>query len=160
MLWHRPSTTVANSLLSSSLFDERTFYKAFIKDLEHCKEEVIIESPYLTCSRTASLTPIFKKLSKKGVKLTVNTRYPGHHDQRLKIQAWLAIKQLRKSGVKVKFFYDLRHRKIAVIDGQILWEGSLNILSQNLSRELMRRTESALLANQMINFLGLRKWHW
>lgn len=160
MLFRRPSVLPADSLLISSLYSERTFYKAFVKDLKNSHQEVIIESPYLTTARTSILIPIFKKLKKRRVTVRVNTRYPGHHDQLLKIQAWQAIKQLRKAGVKVKFFYDFRHRKIAVIDGQILWEGSLNILSQSHSLEIMRRTESVELAGQMINFLGLRKWHW
>ncbi|OGK17134.1 hypothetical protein A2690_02055 [Candidatus Roizmanbacteria bacterium RIFCSPHIGHO2_01_FULL_39_12b] len=33
------------NLATSKLFDGKTFYKAFIQDLENCKEEVIIESP-------------------------------------------------------------------------------------------------------------------
>ncbi len=33
------------------------------------------------------------------------------------------------------------HRKLAVIDRTILWEGSLNILSQNRSQKVMSRIE-------------------
>ena len=147
-------------LLSSRLFDERTFYKAFLYDLKHCKTEVIIESPYMTTVRVAILSPTLVKLVKKGVKVRVHTRFPGHHDQQLRIQSWLATKSLKQIGVKVRFFNDYNHRKIAVIDGRILYEGSLNILSQRESREVMRRIESKELTKQMIKFLRLKQWHW
>lgn len=147
-------------LLNTALYDETMFYKAFTKDVKRAKVEVIIESPYLTCKRAVELRPIFKKLSKKGIKVRINTRYPNHHDEYLRIQAWTAIKILKPAGIKIKLYNDLRHRKIAVIDRCILWEGSLNIMSQNNSREVMRRTESIILCRQMLNFTGLNRWFW
>lgn len=152
--------TNPDDLLRSALFDEITFYKVFMRDLKRCKREVIIESPYMTLRRVRLLSPILKKLIKKGVKVRVNTRYPGHHDTLLRIQAWQATAEFKQIGVKVSFRYDYHHRKIAVLDGMILYEGSLNILSQNNSREVMRRIESAELAQQMIRFLRLRPWYW
>jgi hypothetical protein len=50
------------------------------------------------------------------------------------------------------------HRKLAVLDKHILWEGSLNILSNNGTCEVMRRIESRELAEQMVRFLGLRQF--
>ena len=149
-----------DDLLTSRLYDEQTFYDAFISDLKRCKQEVIIESPYMTVKRVNSLAPILKKLVKDGVKVTINTRHPKDHDELMRIQAWLAMKTLRPIGVKVRFFTDYHHRKIAVLDGRILWEGSLNILSQCRSREVMRRIESEELTKQMIRFLHLNRLYW
>jgi hypothetical protein len=50
------------------------------------------------------------------------------------------------------------HRKLAIIDRRLLWEGSLNMLSQNDSCEIMRRIESNSLATQMIHFARLDKY--
>src|ERR1700722_16641537 len=124
-------------LLTSDLYDERTFYAAFIRDLKRCKREVIIESPYMTMPRTLQLKPVLKKLAKKGVKVRVNTRFPKHHDKLLCIQAWKATKELKSVGAQVFYFHDYHHRKLAILDGRIMYEGSLNILSQNKSREFM-----------------------
>ena len=148
------------AILTSKLYDERRFYGAFINDLKRAKREVIIESPYLTTRRTNQLLPVLAKLTRHGVKVRINTRNPNHHDEYLRIQAWVALKQLRAAGVKVNTCDDLRHRKLAAIDGEILWEGSLNILSQNNSREVMRRIQSEELCGQMIQFDGLKKWTW
>ena len=66
---------------NSSLFDESTFYTKFSKDLLRAKHEVIIESPFITLDRAKSLTPIFNKLIKRGVKIYVITRDPSEHQE-------------------------------------------------------------------------------
>lgn len=150
----------SSDLLQSALHSEATFYCSFQLDLKRANNEVIIESPFIACKRTDTLLPIFRKLTKKGVSVRINTRNPRHHERELQIQAWQSIKKLREAGVKVKFYDDMRHRKLAVIDRTILWEGSLNILSQSYSKEVMRRTNSPSLANQMVRFTGMNRWKW
>ena len=58
-------------------------------------------------------------------------------------------------GARVCAYDDMRHRKLAIIDGRILWEGSLNIISNGgRSREVMRRAVSYLLCQQLAFFIG------
>jgi hypothetical protein len=76
---------------------------------------------------------------------------------RLCAEAEESIGILQDSGVEVYISYDLRHRKIAVIDNMVLYEGSLNILSQSKSREVMRRTKSRKLCRQMLSFTKPRR---
>jgi hypothetical protein len=64
---------------------------------------------------------------------------------------------MQELGVIVLYTVKL-HRKLAVIDGEILWEGSLNILSQNDSCEIMRHIESEELVHQMIEFVKLAQF--
>ena len=140
-------------ILSSELFSEATFYKSFIKDLKHARKSVVIESPFLTESRSHLLASVFRKLKKRGVKVTIYTRSPKHQTYRLRTQAIESIYILRDSGATVFECYDYRHRKVAIIDKQTLWEGSLNILSQSKSREIMRRIVSPPLAKQMLEII-------
>lgn len=147
----------STDLLSSKLFDERSFYQAFISDLRQCQEEAIIESPFITGNRIASLLPIFAKMRSRGVKIVVNTRQPIEHDTPFDLQAEKAIRDLQNMGVQVLFTGAL-HRKIAIFDRKILWEGSLNVLSQNNSCEMMRRTRSIILAQQMMDFVKLDRY--
>ena len=144
-------------LLCSRLFDEQSFYSAFVADLRRCNGQVVIESPYLTCRRSGELAKIFKKLRKRGVTVRVNTREPKHHTYNLRQQSLESIQVLKRAGVKVYLCNDYRHRKLAILDNRILWEGSLNILSQSNSREVMRRTESQELCRQMVSFTGLNR---
>lgn len=144
----------ARQLLNSRLFDERSFYRAFRKDLARAKKRVVIESPYITVRRVVYLLPDLESLVKRGVRVRVNTRDPASHDEFMRNQAQEAIRKLKIAGVKAHIYGDLRHWKTAVIDRRVLWEGSLNILSHSRSREMMRRLQSARLCRSTIRFVG------
>lgn len=45
--------------MNSKLHDETTFYPSFLTDLQKCKAEVIIESPFITTERMKLFRPIF-----------------------------------------------------------------------------------------------------
>ena len=139
------------------LFNERTFYKEFVKDLRHCKSEVIIESPFLTARRINALLPELRLLVCRDVRIIINTRDPREHDAYMKSEAEYALNQLHELGITILYTGGL-HRKLAIIDCKILWEGSLNILSQNNSCEIMQRTESEDHVRRVINFTGLSKF--
>lgn len=144
--------------MDSTLYDETTFYQRFAKDLENCNKEVIIESPYITTKRMKMFMPIFKKLIEKGVKIYIMTRDPKEHSESMEIQSESAINQCEVMGVQVFICTGNHHRKLAILDREVLWEGSLNILSQTKSREIMRRIEDKKLANQMFDFLKLGRF--
>lgn len=156
----RRKTAKGQDLLRSQLFDERTFYQAFSKDLRRARKSITIESPYLTPRRARQFARTFRKLRRRGIKVRINTRDPKHHSPRLRMQALIAIPILRQSGVQIYTYSDMRHRKLAVIDNSILWDGSLNIFSQSYSKEVMRRTCSPQLCKQMISFTGLNNRFW
>lgn len=140
----------------STLFDEKTFYNSFQRDLKKCRNELIIESAFVTCRRVSQLLPVIKSLKKNRVRIVVNTRNPEEHDKYMCEEARKSLALLLEAGVQVIFSESL-HRKTAIIDRNILWEGSLNILSQNESLEVMRRTESSKLAWHMVRFSKLDK---
>jgi succinylglutamate desuccinylase len=138
----------------SKLYDENKFYEIFVRDLKKCHNELIIESAYMTTKRVHYLLPHFEKLKKSHIRVVISTRDPEEHDNCLREEARRSLSLLLEIGVQVIFSESL-HRKTAIIDRNILWEGSLNILSQNNSREVMRRTDSSALSWQMVRFSGL-----
>jgi phosphatidylserine/phosphatidylglycerophosphate/cardiolipin synthase-like enzyme len=139
---------------NSALFDNNTFYKAFERDLRRARQSVIIESPFITRRRMEHLLPLLAKLRYKGVRIVVNTRNPEEHNEEYAIQAEDAVAAMQDIGIKVLYTVK-HHRKLAIIDEVILWEGSLNILSQGDSCEIMRRTVSNIIAWQMMRFTKL-----
>lgn len=156
--FYKRSKNTIDSLITSKLFNEKTFYAAFNKDLEHCKKEVIIESPYITTKRINSLLPILSRLNMRGIRVVVNTRNPIDHEDKYMLQAEDAVKRLQENNVLV-LFTGGHHRKLAIVDRSIIWEGSLNILSQNNSCEIMRRIKSEELTKQMIKFLHIKQFY-
>lgn len=147
----------ASDLVLSKLYNEKLFYSAFADDLQACREEAIIESPFITSNRIAGLLPIIEKMRSRQVSITVNTRDPAEHNAILQAQAEDAIRFMQNLGVNV-LYTGGHHRKLAILDRRVLWEGSLNILSQNESCEIMRRIDSPALARQMISFTKLKRY--
>lgn len=141
---------------NSALFDNNTFYEAFERDLRRARHSVIIESPFITRRRMEHLLPLLTKLRRKGVRIVINTRNPREHNEEYAIQAVDAIADMQDIGIKVLYTVK-HHRKLAIIDKEVLWEGSLNILSQGDSCEIMRRTVSESLAWQILHFTKLDK---
>lgn len=142
---------------NSALFDNNTFYKAFKRDLQRATQLVVIESAFITARRMEYLLPILAKLRRKGVSIVVNTRSPEEHNEEYAVQAENAIAAMQNIGVRVLYTVK-HHRKLAIIDDEILWEGSLNILSQGDSCEIMRRTISHDLAEHILSFIGLKQY--
>lgn len=152
-----PSNDTA-AVISSQLYDDQSFYEAFARDIKSARSSIIIESPFMTARRLDLLYPILESALGRGVRIIINTRDPATHEPIMGEQAAQAIRILQTLGVTVLFTAN-HHRKLAIIDRRILWEGSLNILSQNDSCEIMRRIVSPELANQMIQFTRLAEWY-
>jgi superfamily I DNA and/or RNA helicase len=138
-------------------FDQTDFYPNFYKDLISAEKEVIIESPFITSKRVAPFLPIFDYLIKKGVKIFIITRPSKEHKDNMRIESENELQTLEDMGVIVLPMYGHIHEKIAVIDRNILWAGSLNILSQNVSREIMWRFLGASASDQILTFLKIKK---
>lgn len=144
-------------LLTSTLYDDQSFYPAFLKDLHNCKRVAFIESPFITHKRMNALYPSFRRLTKRGVRVVINTRDPKRHEWAMAQEATEAIAVLQELGATI-LYTDEHHRKLAILDGEILYEGSLNILSQNASCEIMRRIESQSLVIELVSFLGIGQY--
>jgi phosphatidylserine/phosphatidylglycerophosphate/cardiolipin synthase-like enzyme len=153
----RRSSSVSPNLLNSKLYDDKTFYPAFIKDLNNCDSELIVESPFITRRRLTYLLPTLQKLKDRKVRIIINTKDPHELDEERREEAYRVIASLQYKGIQVIYTHG-HHRKLAIIDRSILYEGSLNILSQNRSSEIMRRTESVRLAWEMVRFVEVDRF--
>jgi superfamily I DNA and/or RNA helicase len=142
---------------NSELFDQTDFYKYFVQDILAAQKEIIIDSPFITIERTNFFLPILQYLLNKNINIFIITRQPKENDEILKFQSKKVIEQLEEMGIVVLPFRGHHHRKLAIIDRNILWEGSLNILSQRESQEIMRRFVGADTSKQMMMFLKLDK---
>lgn len=153
----RPRNSLALDLLTSELFNEETFYPAFLKDLKNCQSELIVECPFVTNRRLSQLLPGLPRLKEQKVRIVINTRDPHEQDGDRRDEAHRAVASLQRIGIHI-LYTGGHHRKLVVIDRKVLYEGSLNVLSQDSSSEIMRRIESASLSWQMVKFVELDKY--
>ena len=67
-------------LQSSQLYDQTTFYGAFLRDLQHALRRVVIESPFISKKRIAMLLPSLQRLSMKCIRVVINTKPIEEHE--------------------------------------------------------------------------------
>lgn len=143
---------------SRSLYNEKTFYPALIKDMLESKQEVIIYSPFVSKFRTDCLKRTIEKLKYRNIDVFIFTRPVEEYENIIRPQIEITLKRFEEMGVCI--FYPGRyiHEKVAIIDRQILWEGSLNILSHRASNEMMRRTESKDSAVEVMEHININQY--
>ncbi|MBU1701760.1 MAG: hypothetical protein KJ970_15830 [Candidatus Eisenbacteria bacterium] len=134
---------------------ECEFHTRFRQDLLDALKFVIIFSPFLTTKRAGSYYTILSDLIRRKVEVSIYTKpaaeQMGHmRDEHVRVKG--VFQNLGISyGERPKM-----HEKIALVDGTILWHGSLNIFSQSESHESMLRIQSPELAGEIIRDLKLR----
>jgi phosphatidylserine/phosphatidylglycerophosphate/cardiolipin synthase-like enzyme len=157
MLSFKKQPIVGDEFLHSHIYDQNGFYEVFIKNLKRAQKEIIIESPFISSKRLIKLMPVLQMAVNRGVRVIINTKSPHELDFEQRYHAEQGIAKLQDIGALI-LFTGGHHRKLAIIDRRILYEGSLNILSQNDSCEIMRRIDSEQVAMQMIDFIGINKF--
>jgi hypothetical protein len=134
-------------------FSEGTFYPAFFKDLAEVCESIVIFSPFVTKRGTSRWIDSFRAALTRGVKIRILTRPPHEFGGCTTKEVAELVHALRNLGITI----DLRskmHEKIAILDGRILWNGSLNILSHSDTYESMLRLDSKSLCQMLRRYVS------
>jgi hypothetical protein len=138
---------------AAGAFTEGTFYPAFLKDLARARDFIVIFSPFATGSGTARWIDSLRAALARGVRARILIRPPEEFGGGSTDDVVEVVQSLRNLGITV----DLRarmHEKIAILDGRILWHGSLNILSHRDTHESMLRLESPAACQQLGRFVS------
>lgn len=140
-----------------SLYNEKTFYRSFIKDMLNADKEIIIYSPFISKFRSDFFSKAMKILRRRNIDFFIFTRPIEEHERFMQSEIKCALSDYEEMGATVFYLQGSIHEKVAIIDRKILWEGSLNILSQRNSREMMRRTFGEDRAKEVMAYLGTNK---
>jgi len=146
-----------NNNQENNLYNEMTFYKKFIGDLYDAKREIVIFSPYVAKFRMDYYKKVIDKLRSRNIDIFIFTRPIEEYDNIMRPQIQVILERLEEMGVCVYHPGRYIHQKAAIIDREILWEGSLNILAHRGSNEMMRRTEDENSAMQVLEHLSLNR---
>ena len=98
----------------------------------------MILSPFTSVNRAGIFMDYFKAMIGKGVDIRIYTRPVNQQVSEIVSQSEIVVRQLRSIGVNVIERRNM-HQKVAILDNDVTWEGSLNILSHRDSGEQMRR---------------------
>jgi len=123
---------------AAGVFNESSFYTAFPQDLARAQKSVVLFSPFVTVGGVGRWADHLRAAVARGVAVRVLCKPPEEFGGGSTQEVAAALQRLRAQGIAI----DLRakmHEKIAIIDGDVLWHGSLNILSHKNTTESMLR---------------------
>ncbi len=134
----------------NAIFDSETYRVVYEKDLEEAASDIIISSPVLNLQRVNNLKDILSDVMKKGERVTVVTLHQekcrfGSAESRNRLY-----KILRGNGINVCFTEELCER-YAVIDQEIVWYGSVNLLSRDNIEDNIMRVVSRRIAGELLD---------
>jgi hypothetical protein len=142
---------------SVTLLTETDFYGAFTNDLNEAKERVILYTPFIGTTRWPSVEPQIAAMRQRGVAVYLLHKPLSDPDWKRGNQDFgrSVFERLVAIGVKLIPISGV-HAKTIVIDGRIVYEGSLNWASQTVSYEHMWRFESRDMAALVEKMLQLK----
>ena len=139
----------AKGQLEYEHLDERTFFDRLIQDMKSAHTKIVIFSPFFSPQRFEQIKPMLIERHKSGVEVIVfssNVKQDSYYAQ--------AINELKQGGIRHQTFSG-RHDKFAIIDTEIVYIGSLNLLSHFGTIEYMLRIKSPRFVESLCKFIDL-----
>ena len=143
------NNVIAEKQNANAIFGIDTYEKVYERDLLEANKEVIISSPGLNQAKVNAFVRLIKQRQENGVKITVVTLNPEGYPEE-KIEDTKALVQvLVNCGIKVRL-QDHMHEHFAIIDDEIVWYGSMNLLSRAKVDDNLMRVKSKDAAQELL----------
>ncbi|MHB1152712.1 MAG: DEAD/DEAH box helicase family protein [Eubacteriales bacterium] len=137
---------------SNIIYNGKSFLSVYNIDIIAAKKEIIIVSPFMRKNRLSQMIKVLSKAVINGVAVTVITRSPDDFKEADKYTTIQNTEYLTQANIKVIHKSGF-HQKFTVIDGSIIWYGSVNFLSFGSNEESIMRLESFDIANELLDIL-------
>jgi len=130
----RLAEVLARHVEITDIHDERSFYDQFARLISEAQSSIWLWSAW-AATRVYKLLPLLKAAIERGVRVTVFVRDPSDSLQKKThfAEALAALRTIVPDVVEVH----ATHEKAVIIDEHTVMFGSLNVLSQQRSREVM-----------------------
>ena len=134
---------------ANTIFDIDSYEKVYAKDLLEANKEIFISSPGLNYAKVDAFVKLIKHRQEDGVKLTVITLNPeGYTEAKIKDTNRL-VERLKNCGIRIKL-QEYMHEHFAIIDDEIVWYGSMNLLSRAKVDDNLMRVKSKDVAQELL----------
>lgn len=145
---------VAAADADSVVLTQDEYFRHLNADLDAAKSRCVLYSPFLTRNALARAEPHLRAAVERGVDVYVITKAHGDRGKRELPNIRELEDALTRWGVIV-IHKRRMHEKIVLIDGEIVWCGSLNTLSFSDTQEIMLRFRSQALHDDLSRALRL-----
>ena len=147
---------------ANAIYDIENYAETYWKDLEEANSAVVVSSPRLNNQKVDRIIKILGKRRELGVKVTIVTWHPdaykyGKDDVRMEL-----MERLRKAGFEIRLVEESCEH-YAVIDNEIVWYGSVNLLSKEDAEDNLMRVCSKDIAAELLEMtfgseIELQEW--
>lgn len=134
---------------ANSIFDSDTYLPVYEKDLKNATRGIVISSPTLEKNKVHRMISLLKERQESGVKITIVTWHPevykyGKYEHRIEL-----MELLRNAGFNVELLTgSCQH--YAVVDSELVWYGSMNLLSKEDADDNIMRISSKSIAAELL----------
>lgn len=137
---------------ANAIYDIENYAETYWKDLEEANSAVVVSSPRLNNQKVDRIINMLGKRREFGVKVTIVTWHPdaykyGKDDVRMEL-----MERLRKAGFEIRLVEESCEH-YAVIDNDIVWYGSVNLLSKEDAEDNLMRVCSKDIAAELLEML-------
>ena len=134
---------------ANAIYDIENYADTYWRDLEEAKRTVIVSSPRVNNQKVNRLISTLGNRQELGVKVTIVTWHPdsykyGRDDVRMEL-----MERLRKAGFEIRLVEESCEH-YAVIDSEIVWYGSMNLLSNEDAEDNLMRVCSKDIAAELL----------
>jgi superfamily II DNA or RNA helicase len=131
------------------IFDNTTFLPVYKNDLLNAVREILIVSPFVTKRRVSQMLPFLSAAQDRKVKAVVITRPAADFKEKDRPSLEETLALLNTAGIQVAYKSNI-HQKFAIFDQNIIWYGSINLLSFGRSEESIMRLENPVIADELL----------
>ena len=138
---------------ANAIFDSESYLPVYEKDLQQANKSIYIASPGLNKSKARRLIALVEQQKTAGVSVTVIT-LPADSYPQARVEPTKALQtMLQSAGIYLVLQPDL-HTHFAVIDQEIVWYGSTNLLSRDKEDDGLMRICSRDVALELLEEIG------
>ena len=134
---------------TNAIFDSESYTSVFERDVAQADTEIVISSPGIGAKGVHRILKTLEERHDSGVKITLLTLSADNYPQQRIEKTKGLITELIESGVTVLEKTGM-HEHFAVIDREIVWYGSVNLLSNAKEEDGLMRVKSREIAQELL----------
>lgn len=133
----------------NTIYSHETYKEQYEQDVINATKGIVISSPWINKQKVMKILRLLDKPQLTGAEVTVITLPSEQYSDKQKVVTEQLIMCLRSNGVSVKTLKEM-HEHFAVIDREIVWYGSMNLLSRERQDDNLMRLHSKEIAQELL----------
>lgn len=134
---------------ANAIYDKKSYQEVYLKDLTESNKNLIISSPGINERKVKQLIALMQKKQEDGISVMVLTLSPESYPEKRVEKTRELIRCLVGVGIRV-IERPVMHEHYAVIDKEIVWYGSMNLLSGEKEDDNLMRVLSKDIAQELL----------